>query len=344
MIVYRYKVNFLCEIKSIDEFDKFVKTEFWSYFIKTPPHLYEKVSKLISRPSIDKTVFCKAIKKLFSCNGKLLSKRQIEFWTYRGYTEDEARQQVSLVQKKSSMRTIEYWTSRGYTEEDAKIKRSEHQKKLGNRNKLKPQTELRRLSHRCVEYWTDKGYTIEDAKKTISKNCASYSNGYWETATEEQKRRNSLSGKRNGMYGKPPPNGSGNGYSGWYNGIFFRSLLELNYMVNVLDRFRIDYQSAENKKYRIPYTSYDKSVKTYSPDFIVAGKYLVEVKPKPLWRSTAVKLKKLAAENYCDENGLKYKLVDPGKMNADQIKSLYESGKIVFMKRYKTKFLEYLYT
>ena len=34
------------------------------------------------------------------------------------------------------------------------------------------------------------------------------------------------SGKNNNMYGKPSPNGSGNGWKGWYKDYFFRSLLE----------------------------------------------------------------------------------------------------------------------
>ena len=35
------------------------------------------------------------------------------------------------------------------------------------------------------------------------------------------------SGKNNPMYGKPSPPGSGNGWSGYYNNYYFRSLLEL---------------------------------------------------------------------------------------------------------------------
>lgn len=47
----------------------------------------------------------------------------------------------------------------------------------------------------------------------------------------KQKRRIQCSGAGNPMYGKPSPQGSGNGWSGWYNGVFFRSLKELAYMV-----------------------------------------------------------------------------------------------------------------
>jgi hypothetical protein len=44
------------------------------------------------------------------------------------------------------------------------------------------------------------------------------------------------SGSKNKMYGKPSPQGSGNGWSGWYKGWYFRSLIELSYMVNVIEK------------------------------------------------------------------------------------------------------------
>ena len=50
-----------------------------------------------------------------------------------------------------------------------------------------------------------------------------------------------FSGKKNPMYGKPTPIGSGNGWSGWYKGWYFRSLLELSYMINVIERFNLKF-------------------------------------------------------------------------------------------------------
>jgi len=51
------------------------------------------------------------------------------------------------------------------------------------------------------------------------------------------------------MYGKPAPIGSGNGWSGWYKGWYFRSLLELSFMINVIERFKMSWQNAETKKH-----------------------------------------------------------------------------------------------
>jgi endogenous inhibitor of DNA gyrase (YacG/DUF329 family) len=51
-------------------------------------------------------------------------------------------------------------------------------------------------------------------------------------------------GKLNGMYGKPSPKGSGNGWSGYYKGIYFRSILELSYLKYLLDN-NIKFESGE---------------------------------------------------------------------------------------------------
>ena len=40
-----------------------------------------------------------------------------------------------------------------------------------------------------------------------------------------------MRGKNNHMYGKPSPNGSGNGWSGHYGSFYFRSLLELSFLI-----------------------------------------------------------------------------------------------------------------
>jgi len=148
----------------------------------------------------------------------------------------------------------------------------------------------------------------------------------------------SSAGENNPMYGKPSPSGSGNGWSGWYKGWFFRSLLELSYMVNVIDRFNLEWTPAECKKYRIEYISYDGNSRTYCADFIIADKYMVECKPKKLWKSKIVKLKKEAALVFCKHHNLIYKIVDVTRLDYIDIKTLYENNDIIFTKRYNKKF------
>jgi hypothetical protein len=63
----------------------------------------------------------------------------------------------------------------------------------------------------------------------------------------EYKKKQSLinSGEKNSMYGKPAPINSGNGICGWYKDWFFRSLLELSYMIYVIERFNLEWLSIE---------------------------------------------------------------------------------------------------
>jgi len=146
-------------------------------------------------------------------------------------------------------------------------------------------------------------------------------------------------GKNNSMYGKPSPAGSGNGWSGWYKGWLFRSLLELSYVINVLERFNLSWESAEIKKYKIPYINWDGTLRNYYPDFIVNEKYLIEVKPKSLQKSSQVLLKKKAAEIFCKNNNFIYKLTSPVKtLSIDNIKILVDKGIIEFTKRYQEKY------
>lgn len=146
------------------------------------------------------------------------------------------------------------------------------------------------------------------------------------------------SGKKNSMYGKPSPMGSGNGWCGWYNGWHFRSLRELSYMINVIERFNLKWENAEKSKYKIEYLDHKGSERTYHPDFFINSKYLVEIKPKKLWNSMNVKLKKEAAIIFCEKYNFKYKLISPRKLTFDEIKFLVEQTKVIFVDRYKKKF------
>lgn len=162
-------------------------------------------------------------------------------------------------------------------------------------------------------------------------------------SSEESRRKNSLAhiglqaGKNNPMYGKPSPNGSGNGWANWYKGHHFRSLRELQYFITEVEGKGLSCESAQ--KYRIPYKSYDGTDRTYQPDFLV-GKSLIEVKPKKLWETPLVKLKKSVGEKFCIENGLEYKLIDI-EPDSSILKGKYLNGEIRFVEKYKDRFEKY---
>lgn len=158
----------------------------------------------------------------------------------------------------------------------------------------------------------------------------------------KKKISNKYSGKGNPMYGKPSPNGSGNGWSGWYKGWFFRSIHELSFMINVIERFNFKWVTGEKKEHIIQYYDFNNKLKNYFPDFILNEKYVVEIKPKRLFNSFVVKSKSKAAKEYCHKHGLKFKLICPNIIKTEIIKSKIENGEIVFMEKYDFKVKEWI--
>lgn len=158
---------------------------------------------------------------------------------------------------------------------------------------------------------------------------------------EVKKHRNRIasSGKNNPMFGKPSPNGSGNGWSGWYKTYYFRSLRELMFLLKYLNN-KNTLISAESKSFKISYLDFAGKNRNYFPDFILNNKYLIEIKPKKLHFSISVQAKKQAAELFCSSNNLKYKLLDMN-INLKLILQKYEAGDIKFLPKYELKFNEF---
>lgn len=157
----------------------------------------------------------------------------------------------------------------------------------------------------------------------------------------EYKTKQSLShsGSKNSMYGKPTPKKAGNGWQGWYNGHFFRSLRELGYIYYELDLKLIDWKSAEN--IRIPYVSYTGNNRTYSPDFLVGNK-LIEIKPERLIESPLIRLKTEAAIKYCEDNNLEFEIIDYRVINIQDLDRLIEDGKVILTDKTKEKYDKFI--
>lgn len=151
----------------------------------------------------------------------------------------------------------------------------------------------------------------------------------------EQKLSIRMSGSGNPMYGKPSPQGSGNGWSGWYKGWFFRSIRELSYMVNMLEKSGVVWRSAETKDLLIPYVDFKGACRTYSADFLVEERHLIEVKPIRLQTSKNVLLKQKAAEVFCSERGMSYSISDIEPLTDQEIRQLHNNGEITFTERYQ---------
>ena len=159
-------------------------------------------------------------------------------------------------------------------------------------------------------------------------------------AIRREKLSKANSGENNPMYGKPSPQGSGNGWSGWYKDWYFRSLRELSYMINVIEDKQLKWRSAETADLKIKYKDWEGKDRTYTADFLVEEEFLVEVKPEKLKSSRAVRLKQDAATIFCKDKGYEYQIVDPVVLTDDEFKKLYLTKQIRFIKRYEDLFLE----
>jgi hypothetical protein len=160
----------------------------------------------------------------------------------------------------------------------------------------------------------------------------------------ECRRKQSLSesGKNNPMYGRPTPVGSGNGWSGWYKKWYFRSIRELSYMINVIEKNNYKWRTAETNDLKISYVDYFGISRTYRADFLLNEKILIEVKPIKLFNTLTNILKKRAAIEFCKQNNMEYRIVDVKPLGIDILKSMYENKDIIFIERYEEKMEKFL--
>ena len=88
-------------------------------------------------------------------------------------------------------------------------------------------------------------------------------------------------GSDNPQFGKPAAETSGRGWKGHYKCKFFRSLMELSFIVNYLNFNNIEWETGEQQKHMIPYTSTSSVKRNYFPDFITKTE-IIEIKPSRL--------------------------------------------------------------
>lgn len=124
--------------------------------------------------------------------------------------------------------------------------------------------------------------------------------------------------------------------NGWYNGLYFKSSLELSFLVN---NSEIKFTSCEIKKYSVKYLVNGKN-KTYYPDY-TDGEFIYEVKPTSLLDYAFNPFKIAAAK---EKFGEIYKVITEEKCNyitKNTIKNLIESGNVVLVKNSEKIFEKY---
>ena len=158
-------------------------------------------------------------------------------------------------------------------------------------------------------------------------------------AERRMKMSKHMSGSGNPMYGKPSPTGSGNGWSGWFDGHYFRSLLELSYLKHLIDNHK-DFESGECARHGIQYVdSLTGKDMTYFPDFILkeTGE-VIEVKPKNLLRAVKNVDKHSAARKKFGDKFMVITEESTERLTDAQITELHDSGRLKFLDRYELKY------
>lgn len=149
---------------------------------------------------------------------------------------------------------------------------------------------------------------------------------YGEEKSNEMKLACSIrnAGENNPMYGKPTPKKAGNGLSGRYKDVYFRSLLELSYMLK-LDKEGIIFISCEASGKKFEY-ELNNVKRTYHPDiFLPATNEFVEVKPSSMLKNLEV----LAKANAVIQAGEKFTFItqkDIIKLKKEELLKLIENG------------------
>lgn len=90
------------------------------------------------------------------------SNLSIAFYTKQGYSEEQAKEIISNLQRKRSKRCVEYYMSRGFNEEDAKEAVASFQ---STTSKLA----ITKQAPSQLAFWTTRGLSIEDATIKIQK-------------------------------------------------------------------------------------------------------------------------------------------------------------------------------
>lgn len=124
--------------------------------------------------------------------------------------------------------------------------------------------------------------------------------------------------------------------SGWYNGLYFRSSLELSFLVRNNHK---TFVSCEVKKYAVNYYIDDK-VKVYYPDY-TDGEFIYEIKPTKLLK---LKINLIKIGEAIKKYGENYKIITEEECNyisKSLIKSLIENGNVILVKKSEILFEKY---
>lgn len=181
-------------------------------------------------------------------------------------------------------------------------------------------------NHKSVyQHWVDK-YGKEKADEMESKRRAHMSK--------------KMSGSGNPMFGKPSPNESGRGWSGWYKGLHFRSIFELSYLKYLIEN-KINFKTGESTDFRVEYKDLKGNDRNYYPDYyIVDTQEIIEIKPSYFLINEEVKIK---TDNAKKKYGNKYIILTEKDIHIlklrDIIELINQGEDLKFKDKYQQKIL-----
>ncbi len=102
----------------------------------------------------------------------------------------------------------------------------------------------------------------------------------------------------------------------------------------------MQWKSAECQHLRVIYKNWQGVNRTNTADFLVEGRYLVEIKPVKLHSSKTVQDKAKAARKFCKKHGYKYQLMDCQPLTNAELLVLYKNNDIKLTDKYEKLFIE----
>lgn len=152
MIIFKNRKNIFTTNDSTELFNYMAKYINISNFKFLTENMIQIISEFIEE---NEKISLTDAKRLFSKLFNTHTSKNINYWTVRGWTENEAVEQISIASKKSSLAATE------------KIQMMKNDKKIWDKFKAtKPTT---------IEYYINKGMQYSDAVKALSKRQATFS-------------------------------------------------------------------------------------------------------------------------------------------------------------------------
>jgi hypothetical protein len=126
--------------------------------------------------------------------------------------------------------------------------------------------------------------------------------------------------------------------SGWYNNLYFRSSLELSFLINNSDK---TFSTCEIKKYAVKYNHKNK-LKTYFPDY-TDGNFIYEIKPTSLLGYGVNPIKIEKGKEIFGDNYLVITETESPYVTKQKIIELISSGVVKLTKNSENIFKKYKY-